>query len=100
MRLSYLFLLHQFRIRTVIHNTSTKDRCCKWVVDLLGVDIFELAVQNKFIPFRPQTHCRLLAKQDEGKYIAVLNQEISQRSRNPNACTKDITFSLQLKKNL
>lgn len=69
---SYLLLLHQLGIRTIINNILPKNRRSQGGINLLGVHILQLPVQNKIIPLGPQTHRRLLAQQYESKNIPIL----------------------------
>lgn len=49
---SYLFLLHQFRIGTIVHHTDPEHRCRQRAVNLLGIDVAQFAIEYKFIPPR------------------------------------------------
>lgn len=78
---AYLFLLHEFGIGTIIHHMATKHRRCKWRVNFFGADILEFAVQNKLVSLGTQTHSRLLAEENKGKYIAVLQSNQSEQGQ-------------------
>lgn len=67
-----LLLLHELRIRAVVHDVLAEDGRGQRRVDLLGVDILQLAIEDQIVALRTQTHRGLLAQQDEGKHIAVL----------------------------
>ena len=69
---THLFLLHQLRIWTVIHDLFPEDRRGQWTVYLLRIDIFELSIEYKFISLHPQTDCRLLPEQNKGENVTVL----------------------------
>ena len=68
----YLLLLHQFRIRAIIHNALAEDGCRQRGIDLFGIDIFQLGVEYKLVPLCSQAHRRLLAQQDEREYVSIL----------------------------
>lgn len=67
-----LLLLHQLRIWAVIHDILAEDRCGQRRVDLLGVDILQLAIEDQVVALCAQTHRGLLSQEDEGKHIPVL----------------------------
>lgn len=45
----YLLLFHKFRIWNIIDDVLAEDRRAQDGVDLFGVDVFELRVQDKLI---------------------------------------------------
>ena len=67
-----LLLLHELRVGAVIDNIPTKDRSGENSVDLLGVDVAKLAVEDKLVALGSHVDGGLLAEQDEGKDVAVL----------------------------
>ena len=69
---THLFLLHQLRIWTVIHDLFSKDRRGERTVYVLCIDVFELPIENEFVSLHPQTDCRLLPEQDECEDVTVL----------------------------
>lgn len=71
---TYLFLLHELRVRTVIHNIASKDGSREWAIYLLRVDIFQFAVEDEVVPFRSKTYGGLLSKEDKSKDVAILSK--------------------------
>ena len=69
---THLLLLHQLRVRTVIHHVLAKDWGRERTVNLLRIDILQLPVQNEIVALGAQTHSRLLAQKNEGEDLAVL----------------------------
>lgn len=72
MRTEYLLLLHEFGVGAVVDDIGTEDRGGDGTVDLLCVDILELAVENEFVAVDAEVNRRLLSKEDEGEDISVL----------------------------
>ena len=58
---SYLFLLHQLRIGTIVHNVLAKHGRGESSVNLLGVDVFQFPVQDEVVALRSQIYGMLLA---------------------------------------
>lgn len=71
-RIEYLLLLHEFGVGAVVDDVGTEDWGGDRTVDLLCVDILELAVENEFVAVNAEVNCRLLFKEDEGEDISVL----------------------------
>ena len=46
---THLLLLHELRIRAIVNNISTKDWGSQDSVDLLGIDILELSVEDEVV---------------------------------------------------
>lgn len=65
-------LLHQLSVWAIVYNILAEHRRSQRTVDLLCAQVFQLPIQNKFVPFSAQTHCRLPSEQYKGKDIAVL----------------------------
>jgi hypothetical protein len=57
-----LFLFHQFRVGAIIHDILSENRGTEDGVDLLGIHILELAIQDELIALCSQINCCLLAK--------------------------------------
>lgn len=74
---SYLLLLHQFRIGTVVDDTPAEDGGGERGVNLLSANILQLAIQDEIIALRTEKDSRLLAEQNKSEDITVLI------SRNP-----------------
>lgn len=76
---AHLLLLHQFGVGAVVYDILAKDRSSERAVNLLGVDILELAVENEVIALGVQTDSHLATQEDEGEHIAILfaSQRIS-----------------------
>ncbi len=71
--ISNLLLLHQLRIRTIIHHALAEDRSCERAVDLLRIDISQLSIEYELVALRPKTHCGLSPEQSKGEDIAILD---------------------------
>jgi hypothetical protein len=69
---TYLFLLHELRIGTVIYHIFAKDRGRENCVDFLGVDVLEFPVQDEIIAHGPDVDSRSFTKENEGEDIAIL----------------------------
>ena len=75
---SYLLLLHQFRVGTIVDNISSKDRRCKHRIDLLGIDVLVFAVQDELIAISSQVDGRLLSQQNERETIAIFRLAVEE----------------------
>jgi hypothetical protein len=72
LRLSYLLLLHELGVGAIVDHILAEHGGGERVVDLLGVDILQLAVENEVVALGSQTDGGLLAQKDKGEDIAVL----------------------------
>jgi hypothetical protein len=68
----HLLLLHQLGVGAVVDDIAAKDGRGQVGVDLLSVDILELAVEDEVVAGRAHGHGGLLAEKDKGKDIAKL----------------------------
>jgi hypothetical protein len=68
-----LLLLHQLRVGAVVDDILAKDRCRELAVDLLGVDILDLAIEDEVVAGCVKAHGHFLTKEDKGEDIAVLH---------------------------
>lgn len=68
----YLLLLHELRVGAVVHDIASKHRRSQNSVDLLGVDVLELAIEDKVVSVGTNSDSGLLSKQNEGEDISVL----------------------------
>jgi hypothetical protein len=68
----HLLLLHQLAVRAIINHILPKNRCSQRCINLLGINILQLPIQDKLVALRPQTHGRLLPQQNEREDISVL----------------------------
>jgi len=94
-----LLLLHQLCIWAVIDDASAKDRHGEWLVDLLSVEVGDLAVKDEIIALDAEKDGRLFAEENEGEDIAVLSMKV--RSAVLGLSTWAFcTFSLHWKKKL
>ena len=59
---SYLFLLHEFRVWTIIHNITPENRGSQGAVYFLGIDVPMLAVEDKIVSLGSQTDSGLFAQ--------------------------------------
>ena len=69
---AYLLLLHELRVGAVVDDILAKDRCAEWGVDLLGIDILDLSVEDKVVACGVEANGHLATKEDEGEDIAIL----------------------------
>jgi hypothetical protein len=58
----YLLLFHQLRIRAVVDNILAKDGGGKGTVDLLGVNMAELAIEDELVALCANIDCGFLAE--------------------------------------
>lgn len=72
MRGTYLLLLHQFGIGTVVHDVLAKNRRGKRRIHLLRIHILQFAIQDELIAFGSQAYRGFLAQQDKSKHVSVL----------------------------
>lgn len=70
--LSYLLLLHELRVGAVVDDALTEDRSGEGAVDLLGVDVLELAIEDKVIALGAKADGGGLSEEDKSKDVAVL----------------------------
>lgn len=68
----YFLLLHELGVGAIVHDILSENRSSEWAVDLFGIDVLELSVQDKVIALGAKADGGGLAKQDEGKDVAVL----------------------------
>jgi hypothetical protein len=71
-RSPYLLLLHELGIGAVIDDIATKDRRRQHSIDFLGIDVLELAVENKVVAGGANSDGGLLAEKNKGKDVAKL----------------------------
>lgn len=69
---SHLLLLHQLRVRTIVHHILSKHRRGERAIDLFRIHVLQFSVQNEIIALRSQNHRSRLSEQDEGEDISVL----------------------------
>lgn len=68
----YLFLLHQLRVGTVIDDVPTKDRSGQNSVNLLSIDVLELAIENEIVSGGANGNGGFLAKENKSEDIPKL----------------------------
>ena len=68
----YLFLLHQFGIRTIIDHAFAENWGSEGSINLFGVDILQFPIQNKFISFCSEADGCFLPEKYKGEDIAIL----------------------------
>jgi len=71
---AHLLLLHELPVWAVVHDVMTKDGGGERSVNLLGVHILELAVQDEIIALCSEKDGGFLAQEDEGEDIPVLEE--------------------------
>lgn len=69
---SYLLLLHQLSVGAVVDDVATKDGGSQDSINFFGVDVLELAVENKVVSSGANGDGGPLAKQNKGENIAKL----------------------------
>lgn len=57
----YLFLLHKFRVGTVVDNIRSEDGCCELAVDFFGIDVLQLSIEDELIAFNTEVDGCFLA---------------------------------------
>lgn len=77
--LTHPLLLHKLGVGAVVDDVLAKDRTGQIVIDLLGIDVLLLSVQDKLVALGADVYGGLLAEEDEGENIAVLWAHPSQR---------------------
>jgi len=65
-------LFHELRVGAVIDDVFAENRGCERRVDLFGIDILQLAVEDKFIALCADIDSHLPPEHNEGEHIAVL----------------------------
>lgn len=70
--LTYLLLFHQLRVRTIIYNVTTEDGGRENRVNILCICILVFSVEYEVVPLGAEADGRLLAEEDECKYVAIL----------------------------
>jgi hypothetical protein len=65
-------LFHQLGVRAIINNILAEDRSSQWGVYLLGIDVLELSIEDKFVAFCPKADSGLFAEKNEGEDITIL----------------------------
>jgi hypothetical protein len=73
-KLSHLLLFHELRIRAVIDDVFSKNRGSERGVDLFGIDILQLAVEDEFVALCADIDGHLPPEHDEGEHIAMLRK--------------------------
>jgi hypothetical protein len=69
---AHLLLLHELRVWAIVDHIATENRCREIAVDLLGVHILELAIENELVACCAEIYGRLLPKENEGEDVAIL----------------------------
>ena len=70
--MSHLLLFHELRVGAVIDDVIAENWRGVRGVDLFGVDILQLAVEDEFVALRADIDSHLPPEHDEGEHIAVL----------------------------
>jgi hypothetical protein len=74
---SNLLLFHQLGVGAVVYDIFAKHGCGKRAIDVLGIDVAQLPVQDEFVSFRANIDSRLLAEEYKCKTIAMLLSLVS-----------------------
>lgn len=69
---AYLLLLHELGVGAVVDDILAEHRGGERVVDLLSVDVLQLAIEDEVVALGAQADGGLLAEKNEGEDIAVL----------------------------
>jgi len=67
-------LLDELRVGTVVDHIAAKDGCREGAVDLLRVEVRELAVEDKLVSVDAEVRRDLAAEEDKGEDVAILRQ--------------------------
>jgi len=68
----YLLLLHQLGVGAVVDDISAEHGGRQDSVDLFGVDVLQLAVEDEVVSGGAHGNGRFLAEENKGKDITVL----------------------------
>ena len=71
---THLLLLHKLRVGAVVDNILAKHGGGEDGVNLLGVDVADLAVQDKVVALGADIARGLLAEEDKGEAVAILGR--------------------------
>lgn len=74
---AHLLLLHQLGVRAVVNHVPAEHGSSEDGVDLLGVDVLELAVQDKVVARGAEADRRLFAQENECEDVAILQSRAS-----------------------
>lgn len=69
-----LLLLDELRIGTVVDDVASEYGGREWAVDLLRIDVLELAVEDEIVAFDAEIDGNLPSEQDKGEYLAILSR--------------------------
>jgi len=67
-------LLDELRVGAVVDHIAAKDGCRERAVDLLRVEVRELAVEDKLVSVDAEVRRDLAAEEDKGEDVAILRQ--------------------------
>ena len=70
---TYLLLFHELRIGAIVDDITSEHGSGQRSIDLLGVDVLELAVQNEIIARGADRDGGLLAEKNEGEDVTKLH---------------------------
>lgn len=68
----YLLLFHELGVGAVVDDVATEDGGSQDSIDFFGIDILELAVQDKLVARGTNSDSGLFTKEDKGENIAKL----------------------------
>lgn len=77
---SYLLLLHELSIGAIVDDVTTEDGGSERGVDLFGVHITKLAIEDELISLGAKVDGGLLAEENESEDVTILpamNHQIS-----------------------
>lgn len=67
-----LLLLHQLGVGAVVDNILAEDRSSERAVDLLGVDVLELSIEDEVVALGVEADSHLATEENKGKDVAIL----------------------------
>lgn len=83
---TYALLLHELRVGAIVHDIPAEDGRGQDGVNLFGVHIAQLPVQDEVVAHRAKGHGRLFAEENKGEDITVLLLDVSRH--HPTSCAE------------
>lgn len=71
-KLDQFLLFHELRVRTVVDDIAAKYGDRERAINLLGVDVLKLSVENEFVAIEPEIAGDFPAKECEGEDVTIL----------------------------
>ena len=70
--LDQFLLFHELRVGTVVDDIATKYGDRERAINLLGVDVLELSIEDEFVSIEPKIAGDFPAKECEGEDVTIL----------------------------